>query len=133
MLEMTITGNVGQDAVTREKKDGGTFVNFSVGVSVSKDKSEWINVICSNEKQSQTALNYIKKGMKILVRGYPTINCYNDKNTNQLVKSFTLSAHMFEFLSSRKDAAETANSNHELPARDDTSEYDKIGDNDIPF
>lgn len=101
MLEMTIIGNVGQDAQNRAKRDGSNFVNFSVGVSTSKDKTEWINVICS-QKQEQAALNYIKKGMKILVRGYPTINCYTDK-TNKLVTSFTVSCHMFEFLSSSKN------------------------------
>lgn len=127
MLKIILTGNVGKDCERRSFEGGKDKVSFSVGVSAGKDKTTWVECVVTNEKQQEIAMNYIKKGMKILIEGMPTTNAYIDKE-NKAVGKMTVYVNNMEFLSK----VEQDNSpNHTLPPKSDGGYPNN--DNDIPF
>ncbi|HLX55223.1 MAG TPA: single-stranded DNA-binding protein, partial [Aquella sp.] len=98
MKKIIITGNVGRDPEMRADQMGGQFASFSVGVSVGtkqNPKTDWVDVTC-NGKLSDLARNYIKKGSKILVEGFPSVNAYVNRD-NKPVGTLRISAHNIEF------------------------------------
>ncbi|MDQ5921377.1 MAG: single-strand DNA-binding protein [Pseudomonadota bacterium] len=100
MKRLTITGNVGHDAVTRVDKAGESFVTFSVGVSVGNKqapKTDWVDVNC-NGKLAEIAQSYVKKGTKVLIEGYPTTNAYINRS-GEALSSLKLFANHLELLS----------------------------------
>ncbi|HMT02430.1 MAG TPA: single-stranded DNA-binding protein [Burkholderiales bacterium] len=104
MKKLIITGNVGKDAESRADQNGNIFVTFSVGVSVGtkqNPKTDWVEVSC-NGKLADLAKIYIKKGMKVLIEGYPTATAYINKE-NKPVASLRLYANNLEFLSSKQE------------------------------
>ncbi len=104
MKKLIITGNVGKDAESRADQTGNIFVTFSVGVSVGtkqNPKTDWVEVSC-NGKLADLAKIYVKKGMKVLIEGYPTATAYINKE-NKPVASLRLYANNLEFLSSKQE------------------------------
>ena len=78
MKKLLITGNVGQDAQVFTNEQGKSFAKFSVAVSVGtkqNPKTEWVQVLCNN-KLVDVAKNYVKKGSKLLVEGFPEASAY---------------------------------------------------------
>ena len=115
MKKIIITGNVGKDPELRADQSGNQFATFSVGVSVGtkqNPKTDWVEVSC-NGKLADIARNYVKKGTKILVEGFPTANAYINRE-NKPVASLRVFANTVELLSKRDD----------MPA-DDYSKNDK--------
>jgi single-strand DNA-binding protein len=109
MKKLIITGNIGQDAKVLSSQSGEYFATFSVAVSVgtkSNPKTDWVDVTC-NGKLVDVAKNYVKKGGKILVEGFPTVNAYINKD-NVPVAQLKLHANTIELLSrpEQDDAAE---------------------------
>jgi single-strand DNA-binding protein len=111
MKKIIITGNVGRDPELRADQSGNQFATFSMGVSVGTKqapKTDWVEVSC-NGKLADLAKNYIKKGSKLLVEGFPSANAYINKE-NKPVASLRVFANNVEFLSRRDD--ETATDDH---------------------
>jgi single-strand DNA-binding protein len=105
MKKIIITGNVGRDPEMRADQTGNQFASFSVGVSVGtkqNPKTDWVDVTC-NGKLSDLARNYIKKGSKLLVEGFPSVNAYLNRE-NKPVGTLRIYASNIEFLSKREDA-----------------------------
>ena len=78
MKKITITGNVGRDPEVRANQNGEYFATFSVAVNVgTKDKprTDWVDIVC-NGKKVDFAKQYIKKGGKVLVEGFPSAYGY---------------------------------------------------------
>lgn len=78
MKKLLITGNVGQDAQVFTNEQGHSFAKFSVAVSVGtkqNPKTDWVQVSCNN-KLIEVAKNYVKKGTKLLVEGFPEPSAY---------------------------------------------------------
>lgn len=103
MKKLIITGNAGKDAEQKIDDKGNNFVIFSVGVSVGTKqdpKTDWVEVNC-NGKTAELALQYVKKGMKLLAEGYPTVRPYlKDGNAEAVLKLY---AYNIEFLSSKQE------------------------------
>ncbi len=129
MKKIMITGFAGKDAESRATTDGKIFTTFSVGVTVGtkeNPKTDWVEVTC-NGKLAEIALMYVKKGIRILAEGFPTVNAYINKE-NKAIGTLVIYANNIEFLSDKKkeEANTTNNSQYEtLPPLNS-------GD-DIPF
>lgn len=142
MKKIIITGNVGRDPELRADQTGGQFASFSVGVSVGtkqNPKTDWVDVSC-NGKLADVARNYVKKGTKILVEGFPSVNAYINRE-NKPVGTLRVYASTFELLSKREDsAADDFNNNEpvynlpEVNSEPNTSHSSgSLTSDDIPF
>lgn len=141
MKKIIITGNVGRDPEMRTDQTGGQFASFSVGVSVGNKqnpKTDWVDVTC-NGKLSDVARNYIKKGSKILVEGFPSVNAYINRE-NKPVGTLRVYASNIELLGKREDSAGDDTHHNEptynLPeVTEDTSAPvgSSLTSDDIPF
>lgn len=98
MKKILITGNVGRDPEMRADQSGGQFASFSVGISVGKDKTDWADITCSG-KLAEIARQYIKKGSKLLIEGFPSVNAYMSRE-NKPIGTLRIYANNIEFLSS---------------------------------
>ena len=110
MKKIIITGNVGKDPELRADQNGNQFATFSMGVSVGTKqapKTDWVDVSC-NGKLADLAKNYIKKGSKLLIEGYPSANAYINKE-NKPVASLRVFANNVEFLSKQEDSSVSDN------------------------
>jgi len=101
-----IVGNVGRDPEMRYTPQGVAVCDFSVAVSKvtgkgenRKEKTTWFKVTVWRER-AETASQYIKKGMKIMVIGEVDASAYTNKQ-GQPVASLELTANDFKFLDSR--------------------------------
>ncbi len=104
MKKIIITGNVGRDPELRADQNGNQFATFSVGVSVGtkqNPKTDWVEVTC-NGKLFDVARNYVKKGSKLLIEGFPSVNAYINKD-NKAIGTLRVNASNFEFLGRRED------------------------------
>src|SRR5260221_4288471 len=104
--QVTIVGNVGRDAEMRYTPQGVAVCDFSVAVNKvtgkgenRKEKTTWFKVTVWRER-AETASQYIKKGMKILVVGEIDASAYTNKQ-GQPAASLELTASDFKFLDSR--------------------------------
>lgn len=138
MKKIIITGNVGRDPEMRADQAGGQFASFSVGVSVGtkqNPKTDWVDVTC-NGKLSDLARNYIKKGTKILVEGFPSVNAYMNRE-NKPVGTLRVYASNIELLSKRDDTAQDDHNEpvYSLPDVNEPSQATPGGlaSDDIPF
>src|SRR6185437_1013685 len=116
MKKIIITGNVGRDPEMRADQSGGQFASFSVGVSVGtkqNPKTDCVDVTC-NGKLSDLARNYIKKGSKLLIEGFPSVNAYVNRE-NKPVGTLRIYANNIKFLGKREDSTETDDANNNEP------------------
>ncbi len=106
---ITIVGNVGKDAEMRYLKDGTAVANFNVAVSkvtgrgeTRGEKTTWFKVTVWREK-AEIVVQYVKKGMKILVTGEVEASAYVDKTTGEPRASLEITCYDFKFLTSRAE------------------------------
>ncbi len=105
MKKMIVTGNLGKDPEKKIDGTGNLFVTFSIAVSVGhKDnpKTDWVDVSC-NGKLAELASNYLNKGSKVLITGFPIVNAYLNKDNNA-VGVLKVYAENIEFLRAKQDA-----------------------------
>jgi len=140
MKKIIITGNVGRDPELRADQAGSTFATFSVGVSVGTKqapKTDWVDVSC-NGKLADIARNYVKKGTKILVEGFPTANAYINRE-NKPVATLRIYANNLELLSKREDGGgehdESNDPVYNLPeiGQSTVAGSSELKSDDIPF
>lgn len=108
---VVITGNVGGDAEMQYTPQGIAVCKFSVAVSKTtgkgenrKEKTVWFRVTVWRER-AETASQYIKKGMKILVSGEIDVSVYTNKQ-GQPAATIELTASDFQFLSDKEQSSE---------------------------
>lgn len=103
-----IIGNVGRDPEMRYLQNGAAVCSFSVAVTKrwndknsneQKEKTTWYRVSCWRQL-AETANNYVKKGMSIMVVGNVETRPYLD-NAGQPAASLDLTADTFQFLGQR--------------------------------
>ena len=133
MKKILITGNVGKDPERRADQNGNSFATFSVAVSVGNKqtpKTDWVDVTCSG-KLADVVCTYLKKGTKVLVSGFPSVNAYINRD-NVAIATLRVYANEVEFLSAKNDGESTpSNDNdgvHNLPSNETSLQSD-----DIPF
>lgn len=100
MYKLIITGNLGKDPELRQTQSGEDYALFTVGVKASKDKTQWVDCVCY-KAVSKVAMDYLKKGSKVLLEGTPAVKAYINKN-NEAVATLSLSVATLEMLSSNK-------------------------------
>lgn len=108
MKKIILTGNVGRDPELRADQNGNQFVTFSLAVSVGtkqNPKTDWIDISC-NGRLVDVAKNYVKKGTKLLVEGFPSVHAYMTRE-NTPAATMRVSANNFEFLSKKDDEADS--------------------------
>lgn len=106
-----IIGNVGRDPEMRYLQNGTAVCSFSVAVSrrwndknsnEQREKTVWYRVSCWRQL-AETANNYVKKGMQIMVEGeLEPARAYLD-NAGQPAATLELTAQNMQFLGQRGD------------------------------
>ena len=104
-----IIGNVGRDPEMRYLQNGTAVCSFSVAVSrrwndkssnEQREKTVWYRVSCWRQL-AETANNYVKKGMQIMVTGeLEPARAYLD-NAGQPAATLELTAQNMQFLGQR--------------------------------
>lgn len=136
MLNMTIAGNVGKDAVLRRTQSQDAVLGFGLAVDMGKDKNGtprdpvWIQ--CSIwGKRAESLEQYITKGTKLVLSGRPGVNVYEGRG------SLTLSVQELTFMGGSQDRQDGGSG-----SRDDGYGNDRDGgyggggkdiDDEIPF
>jgi single-strand DNA-binding protein len=129
MKDINIIGNVGRTPEIRVSQDGKEYATFSVGVNVGKDKTDWCDVSVSG-KQIDVVRNYVKKGTKILVQGFPAPKAYLSRDGKPLA-TLQIYARNIELLSKKEDHEEPT---YNLPPIDESPIEDGFLTSDnIPF
>ncbi|MBY0379169.1 MAG: single-stranded DNA-binding protein [Burkholderiales bacterium] len=104
MKKIIITGNLGRDPEKRSDSTGNQFATFSVAIPVGtkqNPKTDWVDVSCGG-KLADVVCTYLKKGSKVLVSGFPTVNAYINKE-NTAVGVLRIYADDIEFLSPKSE------------------------------
>lgn len=132
--QTVIIGNVGRDPEMRYLPSGIAVCSFSVAVSrrwndknsnEQKEKTTWYRVSCWRQL-AETANQYVKKGMQIMIAGeIEPSRAYLD-NAGQPAANIELTAQTMQFLGSRGESVNVADD--ETPAPAGSSNTD-----DIPF
>ena len=87
MLKLILNGTLGKDAEVKEVGQRKA-INFNVAVSMDyKDsngnkveRTEWVHaVIWKSDKQSTKIAEFLKKGQKVLIEGFPGSEGFQDK------------------------------------------------------
>lgn len=107
-----VIGNVGRDPEMRYLQNGTAVCSFSVAVSKKwhdkssneqQEKTVWYKVSCWRSL-AETANNYVKKGMQIMVAGdLEPARAYLD-NAGQPAATLELTAQNFQFLGQRGES-----------------------------
>jgi single-strand DNA-binding protein len=105
MINMTIAGNVGKDAVLRNTQGGDPVLGFSIAIDGGKDKNgnkrDSIWVQCNVwGKRAESLSNHITKGTKLVVSGRPGVDVYEGKGR------LTLSVQDLTFMGNAKERTE---------------------------
>ena len=86
--KVTLIGNLGQDPEVKIIQDGPKIVKLSIATTESwkdkntgerKDKTEWHRVVIMNERLSEIAERYLKKGSKVYIEGQLQTRKWADK------------------------------------------------------
>ncbi len=132
--QVIIVGNVGRDPEMNYTPQGIAVCKFSVAVNKvtgkgenRKEKTIWFRVTVWRER-AETASQYIKKGMRIMVIGEVDVSAYTDKN-GQPAASLELTANDFKFLDRRAEGE----GGEFQPARSSSGGEAAEDVSDIPF
>lgn len=135
MQELQLIGNAGKDAEIRESNNT-KFATFSVGVTTRKkngenvsEKTDWFECATDNLKVAA----FIKKGVKVFVRGNFRLDQYFSDNLQKWVPTIKVYSQNIELLSPRKDdSTEQAPVVQSTPTPPLSGEAGNGGD-DLPF
>lgn len=112
MIELTIIGNLGADAVMNENKNNGRFIiNFNICRSevVKKRLSEsgekviqWVD--CAFFSEDRDLLKLLTKGTLVYAKGWPDVKIHTKKDNTPVAIQY-LKVSKVEILSIKKVAA----------------------------
>lgn len=102
MQQITILGNIGQDAELRNIDDKRSVISFSVACSESwknkkgekETRTTWYDVAVWDKPNLQP---FLKKGGKILVQGTPRAQAYLPSNKTEPVGKIAITATSIHF------------------------------------
>lgn len=112
MKKIILTGHCGKNPETKLAPNGDQFVTFSIGISVGTvkaPKTDWAEISC-NGKLGDSIMQYLKKGTKVLIEGFPKADAYINKEGNA-VGTLRVYANNVEFLSNKQHNS----TNDEIP------------------
>jgi single-strand DNA-binding protein len=96
MNQCILTGNLGDDPQTFYSSEGNPIVTFSLAFRSSKDKTNWVKVVCFN-KTAEVAEKYLHKGAKVLVSATLDQKKWETEDGQQR-STFQLIANQIEFI-----------------------------------
>lgn len=105
MKKIIITGNVGKDPEQRFNAAGEAFVTASFAVttgSKNNQKTDWMELLF-NKKNAEIAVQYVKKGTKLLIEGTPNAHAYISK-AGAAVAQLRVNVTNFEFIGGKPEA-----------------------------
>jgi single-strand DNA-binding protein len=129
MKQLTIIGNIGNDAVIKES-NGSKFIDFSVAVNekykkadgTTVESTDWIS--CTYKGLGLAP--YLRKGDKVMVQGNMKINVFQDKN-KQYRAGVNLNAFNIQLLSNKKEESPAENKTVPQPSASE------VPVDDLPF
>ena len=106
--QVFLTGNLGNDPVSKETKNGVPFAKFSLATNdfytdnngVKKQITDWHSIIIWG-KRSNNLVKYLSSGSKVLVMGKLKNNNWNDDN-NVKHYGYNVVVNSIQFLDSNK-------------------------------
>ena len=147
--KVTLIGNLGKDPEVRTAQDGSKFVNLSVATSESwkdkmtgerKDRTEWHRVVIFNDRLSEVAERYLKKGSKIYVEGQLQTRKWTDNNgqerysTEVILSKFRGELTMLDGRSGGSDGSSMVGPSDDFAALSSSGGKSAGGfDDDVPF
>ena len=87
--KVILVGNLGKDPESKSFQNGGKIVKLTVATSETwkdrqsgerKEKTEWHNVVISDERIAETAERYLRKGAKVYLEGRIETRKWQDQN-----------------------------------------------------
>jgi len=87
--KVILVGNLGRDPEIRSTQDGTKIANLSVATSETwrdrssgerKERTEWHRVVIFNDKLSEVAEKYLRKGSKVYIEGQLQTRKWTDKD-----------------------------------------------------
>jgi single-strand DNA-binding protein len=87
--KVILIGNLGRDPEVRQTQDGLKIVHLSLATSENwndkatgerKEKTEWHRIIIFNERLSEVAEKYLKKGSKVYIEGQIQTRKWSDSS-----------------------------------------------------
>ncbi|RZI45396.1 single-stranded DNA-binding protein [Candidatus Finniella inopinata] len=148
--KVIIVGNLGKDPEIRHTQDGMKIASFSVATGESwrdkttgerKDKTEWHRVSIMNEKLSEIAEKYLKKGSKVYIEGQLQTRKWTDQNGQERYTTEILISRFkgeLTLLDSRSSDHESGGGGYSSPSSGESQGAHSAGsfgglDDDIPF
>lgn len=90
--KVVLIGNLGRDPEVRHAQDGFKVVTFSLATNESwkdkttgekKERTEWHRIVIFNDKLSEIAEKYLKKGSKVYIEGQLQTRKWTDQNNQE--------------------------------------------------
>ncbi len=87
--KVILVGNLGRDPEARQMQDGNMVVNLSLATSESwrdkntgerREKTEWHRVVIFNDRLTDVAQKYLRKGSKIYIEGQLQTRKWTDQS-----------------------------------------------------
>ncbi|WP_139926267.1 single-stranded DNA-binding protein [Hymenobacter sp. DG01] len=137
MHQITLTGNLGKDAVVRDVK-GSKAIGFSVAVNEHYTKqggekveqTTWYDcTIWRKEGQKTTIADYLKEGQQVLIQGTPKASGYQNAQ-KEWVPTIEVRVTSIELVGKKAAAATTGGSQS---ANNEAGAFTSDDDNDLPF
>lgn len=149
--KIIIVGNLGADPEMRYTPSGRAVTNFSVAVNrrtrnsdgQMQDETDWYRV-SAWERQAETADQYLRKGMKVLVEGELAPRQFTDQS-GQLRTSLDIRFARFVMLNTREEADQirasagmdrapaTAGAQQQQSDQGNFDDYEDEDLDDVPF
>lgn len=141
--KVILIGNLGRDPDVRQTQDGFKIVSFSVATGESwkdkttgerKERTEWHRIVVLNEKLSEIAEKYLKKGSKVYIEGQSQTRKWTDQAGQERYTTEVV-VPRFRGEITLLDAKSNSNNQNSTPEHNDypsNSSFDELND-DIPF
>ena len=125
-----IIGHVGKDPSSPSPEKYPDFVTFEVAVSTSKKDVNWFKCQTSSERLAKVVKSYVKKGDRVLIRGYPKVNDYIGKD-GKAKAQFEININYINLLTSNKEKP----SNNDISKENYITEIEELTklNDEIPF
>lgn len=89
--EASLCGRLGSDPVSRTTRAGGDVVTFSIATSDRwtdsngdrQERTEWHMIVIYNENIGKTAMRFLRKGSRCLVKGRVQTRKYTDRDGHE--------------------------------------------------
>lgn len=150
--KVILVGHLGKDPEVRHLDGGVTVASFPLATSESYNKdgkkieqTEWHNIVMWRGL-ADIASKYLQKGKLVYIEGKLRTRSFEDKEghkkytTEIVAENFTMLGRKSDFEGQGEnnqhksdDDNGTGNSNHIIAKEDQPMNYDKSGDDDLPF